>query len=100
LGFGDRPEITKIGICGENESVAKEFVGASMKVRKELAISAARQAALTDKLLNPPRCGGKSKAGLEWDDRTGLFLAADSELPAPSGGIGLRRPTANCSSRA
>jgi hypothetical protein len=36
-----------------------------MKVRKELAISAARQAALTAKLLNPPRCGGKSKAGLE-----------------------------------
>jgi hypothetical protein len=32
-----------------------------MKVREELVISAARQTAPTDKLLDPPRRGGKWK---------------------------------------
>jgi hypothetical protein len=60
LDSGDRAEITKAGIRGENES-DQEFAGAWIKVRNVFVISAAMQTAPTDKLLNPLRCGGKSK---------------------------------------
>jgi hypothetical protein len=49
----------------------QEFVELWIKVRKKRAISAARQTAWTDKLLNPPRCGGKLEgiAGLRSAER-------------------------------
>jgi hypothetical protein len=60
VGGGLRGWRSEFGRVSLRKHRQEEFVGLWLNVRSSLVISAATKTVTPDKLLNPPRCGGRS----------------------------------------